>query len=379
MTSVPGQIVRRGGISRTIFVISLVVAVVAAGLGGYFINSFLNPTAPTIELTGDGSSLVYPLLSQWTSNYHGLHSNIQVNYQSVGSGAGVTDFTNKVVDFAGTEAAPVPSSLPNTTLTIPETIGAVTLAYNIPGVPTGLNLNENLTAEIFNGAITYWDNASITGINNRLSLPHNLITTVHRSDSSGTTFIFEGYLLKSSFWPFAPQSKSWPSGARGASLAGAQNNGVATDVLTTPNSIGYVEVAYALQNNMNVAYVQNQARSSYIKPTLANITAAVNSADVSSLPTGLQDWSAVSLILQPGANSYPIVSFTYIIVYQQLNVRPLMTLDKAKALVDFIWYMVHEGQSAGVSLNYATLPASIVTIDETSIKSITYNGQSLPT
>ena len=379
MTSVPGQIVRRGGISRTIFVISLVVAVVAAGLGGYFINAFLNPTAPTIELTGDGSSLVYPLLSQWTSNYHGLHSNIQVNYQSVGSGAGVTDFTNKVVDFAGTEAAPVPSSLPNTTLTIPETIGAVTLAYNIPGVPTGLNLNENLTAEIFNGAITYWDNASITGINNRLSLPHNLITTVHRSDSSGTTFIFEGYLLKSSFWPFAPQSKSWPSGARGASLAGAQNNGVATDVLTTPNSIGYVEVAYALQNNMNVAYVQNQARSSYIKPTLANITAAVNSADVSSLPTGLQDWSAVSLILQPGANSYPIVSFTYIIVYQQLNVRPLMTLDKAKALVDFIWYMIHEGQSAGVSLNYATLPASIVTIDETSIKSITYNGQSLPT
>ena len=379
MTSVSGQIVRRGGISRTVFIISLVIVAVAAGLGGYFTNAFLNPGTPTIELTGDGSSLVYPILSQWTSNYHGLHSNVQINYQSVGSGTGVTDFTNKVVDFAGTDAAPVPSSLPNTTLTIPETIGAVTLAYNIPGVPTGLHLNENLTAEIFNGAITYWDNASITGINNGLSLPHNLITTVHRSDSSGTTFIFEGYLLKSSFWPFIPQSKSWPSGAGGASLAGAQNNGVATDVLTTPNSIGYVEVAYALQNNMNVAYVQNQARSSYIKPTLANITAAVSSADVSSLPTGLQDWSAVSLILQPGANSYPIVSFTYIIVYQQLNVRPLMTLDKAKALVDFIWYMIHEGQSAGVSLNYATLPASIVTIDETSIKSITYNGQSLPT
>src|SRR5690242_17972616 len=145
MTSVPGQIVRRGGISRTIFVISLVVAVVAAGLGGYFINSFLNPTAPTIELTGDGSSLVYPLISQWTSNYHGLHSNVQINYQSVGSGTGVTDFTNKVVDFAGTDAAPIPygstgSTLPNTTLTIPETIGAVTLAYNIPNVPTGLHL-----------------------------------------------------------------------------------------------------------------------------------------------------------------------------------------------------------------------------------------------
>src|SRR5437879_3261655 len=384
MTSVPGQIVRRGGISRTIFVISLGIGTVAAGLGGVQTCALPISGAPTIELTGDGSSLVYPLLSQWTSNYDGSHSNVQINYQSVGSGTGVTDFQNKVVDFAGTDAAPIPygstgTTLPNTTLTIPETIGAVTLAYNIPGVPTGLHLNENITAEIFNGAITYWDNVSITGINNGLSLPHNLNTTVHRSDSSGTTFIFEGYLLKSSFWPFTPQSKSWPSGARGASLAGAQNNGVATDVLTTPNSIGYVEVAYALQNNMNVAYVQNQARSSYIKPTLANITAAVSSADVSSLPTGLQDWSAVSLILQPGANSYPIVSFTYIIVYQQLNVRPLMTLDKAKALVDFIWYMLHEGQSAGASLNYATLPASIVTIDETSIKSITYNGQSLPT
>lgn len=383
MTSVPEQIVRRGGISRTVFVVSLVIVAVAAGLGGYFGNALLHPSAPTIELTGDGSSLVYPLLSQWTSNYHGSHTNVQINYQSVGSGTGVTDFTNKVVDFAGTDAAPIPygstgSTLPNTTLTIPETIGAVTLAYNIPGVPTGLHLNENVTAEIFSGAITYWDNATIQSLNT-ISLPHNLITTVHRSDSSGTTFIFEGYLLKSAFWPFTPQSKSWPTVGRGTSLAGAQNTGVATYVSTTPNSIGYVEVAYALQNNMNVAYVQNKDRSSYVQPTLANITAAVSSANVSNLPSGMGDWSGVSLILQTGANSYPIVSFTYIIVYQQLNVRPLMTLDKAKALVDFLWYVVHEGQSAGASLDYATLPGSIVTIDENAIKAITFNGQSLPT
>ena len=386
MTSVPGQIVRRGGISRTIFVISLVIVAVAAGLGGYFTNALLHPGAPTIELTGDGSSLVYPLLSQWTSNYDGSHSNVQINYQSVGSGTGVTDFQNKVVDFAGTDAAPIPygstgTTLPNTTLTIPETIGAVTLAYNIPGVPTGLHLNENITAEIFNGAITYWDNVSITGLQNPgFTLPHSPITTVHRSDSSGTTFIFEGYLLKSPFWLFTPQSKSWPSVGRGnPPLAGLQNTGVANYVSTTPNTIGYVEVAYALQNGMSVAYVQNKDRLSYVQPTLANITAAVSSADVSSLPTQLQDWSGVSLILEHGANSYPIVSFTYIIVYQQLNVRPLMTLDKAKTLVDFLWYMVHDGQSAGARLDYATLPPSIVTIDETSIKSITYNGQSLPT
>src|SRR5467141_4293669 len=231
MTSAPGQRVRRGGISRTIFVISLVIVAVVAGLGGYFTNAFLNPGVPTIQLSGAGSSLVYPLLSQWTSNYRGLHSNVQINYQSVGSGTGVTDFTNKVVDFAGTDAAPVPygstgSTLPNSTLTIPETIGAVTLAYDIPGVPTGLHLNENVTAKIFNGSITYWNDSSITALNNGLNLPSNTITTVHRSDSSGTTFIFEGYLLKSAFW-FAPQSKSWPSKAGGNSIAGLQNTGVA--------------------------------------------------------------------------------------------------------------------------------------------------------
>jgi phosphate transport system substrate-binding protein len=379
MASVPEQIVRRGGISRTVFVISLVVVAVAAGLGGYFTNAFLNPGTPTLQLSGSGSSLVYPLLSQWTSNYHGLHSNVQINYQSVGSGAGVTDFQNKVVDFAGTDAAPVPSTNPNVTLTIPETIGAITLAYNIPNVPTGLHLNENVTAEIFNGTITQWNDPAIMALNNGLNLPPNTITTVHRSDSSGTTFIFEGYLLRSAFW-FAPQSKSWPSKAGGNSITGLYNTGVANQVSNTPNSIGYVEVAYALQNSMNVAYVQNKARSSFVKPTLANITAAVSSADPSTLPTGgLQDWSTVSLLLEPGANSYPIVGFTYIVVYQQLNVRPLMTLDKAKALVDFLWYIVHDGQAAGTSLDYAALPGSIITIDETSIKSITYNGQNLPT
>src|SRR5690349_16714769 len=116
MTSVPEQIVRRGGISRTIFVISLIVVAVAAGLGGYFGNALLHPSTPTIELTGDGSSLVYPLLSQWTSNYDASHSGVQINYQSVGSGTGVTDFVNKVVDFAGTDAAPIPYGSANTPL-----------------------------------------------------------------------------------------------------------------------------------------------------------------------------------------------------------------------------------------------------------------------
>lgn len=386
MSAAPGVIVRKGGITRTVFVISLVVVAVASGLGGYFINAIINPGAPTIDLSGAGSSLVYPILSTWTSNYHSLHSNVQINYQSIGSGAGVTDFQQKVVDFAGTDAAPDANTLAgmNTTLTIPETIGAVTLAYNVPGVPTGLHLNETLVARIFNGTgpagITYWNDSAILALNPGVSLPHNQIVTVHRGDSSGTTFIFEGYLQKagSPVWNFA-QSKSWPTKYVVAGSAQNQNTGVATYVIQTPNSIGYVEIAYALQNNMNVAYVQNADRSAFVKPTLANITSAVSAYNTASLPTGLQSWNTISMILEPGANSYPIVGLTYIIVYQSLNVVPLMTLDKAKALVDFIWYVVHDGQSASSSLNYATLPQSIVTIDETSIKSITFNGQGLPT
>ena len=386
MSATPGAIVRKGGITGTVFVISLIIVAAGAGLGGYFLNAILHPGIPTTELSGAGSSLVYPILQTWTSNYHSLHSNIQINYLSVGSGAGVTDFQQKVVDFAGTDAAPDAPTLAsmNTTLTIPETIGAITLAYNVPGLLTGLQLNETIISRIFsaNSTISMWDDPAIKALNPALSssLPSHSIQTVHRGDSSGTTFIFEGYLRAAgpTIWN-ATQSKSWPSKGVVSGLAGQQNAGVATYVLQTPYSIGYVEVAYALQNNMNVAYVQNKDRTEFVQPTLANITSAVANADTSSLPTGLQSWSSVSMILQHGANSYPIVGLTYIIVYQNLNVRPLMSLDKAKALVDFIWYVVHDGQSASANLDYAALPQSIVTIDVTSIQSITYNGQSLPT
>jgi phosphate transport system substrate-binding protein len=388
MSTTPIGIVRKGGITRTVFVISLIIVGAGGGLGGYFLNAILHPGTPTIELSGAGSSLVYPILSTWTSNYHGIHSNIQINYQSIGSGAGVTDFQQKVVDFAGTDAAPDSPTLAgmNITLTIPETIGAVALAYNVPSLSTGLRLNETIIARIFNGTgpngITTWNDPAIAALNPGVSLPSQGITTVHRADSSGTTYIFEGYLLKAgpSIWNTA-QSKSWPTKGVVAGQAQNFNTGVANYIISTTNCycIGYVEVAYALQNNMNVAYVQNKDRSAFIKPALSNITAAVAAADITSLPTGLQSWSAVSLILEPGVNSYPILGFTYILVYQQLNVLPLMNLDKAKALVDFIWYVVHDGQSASATLDYPMLPQSIVNIDETSIKSVTYLGQSLPT
>jgi phosphate transport system substrate-binding protein len=385
MSATTGAIVRRGGISRTIFVISLVIVAVAAGLGGYFSYGFLHPS-PVLTLTGSGSTLVYPLMSAWASSYNSMHSSVQINYGPVGSSTGITDFTNKIVDFAGTDAAPTAASLVglNATLTIPETIGAVTMAYNVQGLSTGLHFNRTVIAEIFQGNITNWSSSDIQHLNPGITLPNQPITTVHRSDGSGTTFIFTSYLSTASNWKFNPPSKSWPSipapcNPTPCALGGNGNQQVATDILSTPYSIGYVEVAYALQNNMNIGYIQNHDNSSFVKPTLANITSAVSSY-TASFPPGSQSWSAVSLINEPGANSYPIVSFTYLLVYQQLNLVPLMTIDRAKALVDFLWYIIHQqGQTVATGLTYAALPQAVVTIDETTIQSITFNGQTLPT
>ena len=321
-------------------------------------------------------------MSAWASNYNRIHSSVQINYGQVGSSTGFTDFSNKIVDFAGTDAAPTASSLVglNATLTIPETIGAVTLAYNVQGLRTGLHLNRTVIAEIFQGNITTWNANDIQHLNQGVNLPTQPITTVHRSDGSGTTFIFTSYLSTASIWKFSPggPSKSWPTTPAPGALGGNGNQQVATDILTTPNSIGYVEVAYALQNNMSIGYVQNHDNSSFVQPTLANITAAVSSS-TNVFPPGSQSWSSVSLINQPGVNSYPIVSFTYVLVYQQLNLVPLMTVDRAKALVDFLWYIVHQqGQSVATGLTYAALPQQVVTIDETAIQSLTFNGQALP-
>ncbi len=375
-----GAIVRRGGISRTIFIISLVIVAVAAGLGGYFTFGFLHPT-PVLTLTGSGSTLVYPLMSSWATNYNNMHPSVQINYGPVGSSTGFTDFTNKIVDFAGTDAAPTAATLAplNATLTIPETIGAVTLAYHVLGLSTGLHLNRTVIAEIFQGNVTNWSASDIQHLNPGVTLPNQPIITVHRSDGSGTTFIFTSYLATASNWKFNPPQRSWPTTPVQGAYGGNGNQQVANYIISTPNTIGYVEVAYALENNMNIGYIQNRDNSSFVKPTLGNITAAVSSS-TASFPPGSQSWASVSLINEPGANSYPIVSFTYLLVYQQLNLLPLMTLDRAKALVDFLWYIVHQqGQTLATSLTYAALPQQVVTIDETAIQSITFNGQALPT
>ncbi|HSV48863.1 MAG TPA: phosphate ABC transporter substrate-binding protein PstS [Candidatus Acidoferrales bacterium] len=353
--------------------------IIIASIGSYTLLSQPGTGTEKVQLNGSGASFPYPLLNSIITEYTtNIKTNVQVNYQSVGSGAGVTAVKEKTVDFAASDAplsATESASIANV-LHIPETIGAVTVTYNLPGVSSGLKLNGQVIADIFEGKITKWNDAAIQSLNPTITLPDQTITTVHRSDGSGTTYIFTTYLsMVSNSWGTnigAAKSVSWPNG-----LGSSGNTGVAQTITGTQYSIGYVELAYTIENNMSVAAVQNPA-GNYVLPTLASTTAAAQ-AGASSLPAGSASWTSVSLLNTSAEDAYPIASFTYIIVYKELNVIPGMTEAKATALVQFLWYVVHNGQNVAPSLQYAALPSGVVTIDEATIQSITFNGQTLPT
>jgi phosphate transport system substrate-binding protein len=347
-----------------------------------------NPTGTTTpvstpgpaSLTGSGATFPAPFINLTIVTYtNQIRPNLQINYQGGGSGAGITGLTAKTVDFACSDAALTASqtlALPATAVTIPETIGAITIAYNLPGITNGqVRLTGDVLAKIYLGTITNWNDAAITAINPSITLPNHAITTVHRSDSSGTTNWFTKYLvLVSPTWDNeigAGNSVQWPGG-----IGASGNSNVASNVNQTQYAIGYVELAYALQNGMTVAALQNPA-GNYIAPSLESTTAAASSLPTSGLPSGTGDWTGVNILNAPGAQAYPICNPTYMMVYQELNTVPGMTLDKATQLVQYIWYVVHGGQQLAHTLQYASLPSNIVQLSETTIKSITFNGQSL--
>jgi phosphate transport system substrate-binding protein len=331
-------------------------------------------------LNGAGATFPYPLLSAIITKYTtDVRTNVQVNYQSIGSGGGISALIAKTVDFGATDAplsASDAAKAPNT-LHIPETIGAVTIAYNLPGTATGLKLTGKVIADIIQGTLTMWNDPSIQSLNTNVTLPNKSILVVHRSDGSGTTFIFTGYLsaVSSSWNSTVGQGKTvaWPVG-----IGSNGNTGVASVIQGQPYTVGYVELAYALQNNMTVAAVQNPS-GNWILPTLASTTQAAQAVASSGLPAGSQGWGSVNILNAPDPQAYPIVSFTYLLSYQELNVIQGMTQAKATALVQFLWYVVHDGQQLSSGLAYAQLPANVVQINEASIRSITFNGQQLPT
>ncbi len=363
----------------TIAIAIVVIAIIIGSVAAYIFTQPGAAPAAQVSLIGAGATFPQPFLNATIREYGNVKSNVQIDYQGGGSGAGINALTSKTVDFAGTDAPLTDSqreAAPNV-LHIPETIGAVTIAYNLPNVPSGLKLTGDVLAKIYLGTITKWNDPAIANLNPGVTLPDQTITTVHRSESSGTTNVFTRYLSNvSSTWADqvgAGTSVEWP----GANSVGQQgNSAVAATVSQTQYAIGYVELAYALQNGMTVAAIQNPA-GNFVSPTLESTTAAVQ-AGASGLPAGDQSWTSVSLLNTNSADAYPIVSFTYLLSYKELNVIQGMTQDKATALVQYLWYVVHEGQQLAPNLEYATLPSNVVQIDETTIKSITFNGQTLP-
>jgi phosphate ABC transporter phosphate-binding protein len=343
-----------------------------------------NPTTTSlssgtnVNLNGAGASFPYPLLDGIISIYRTIAPSVQINYQPSGSGAGVTSLKDKLVDFAASDAPLSASEVANipSTVHIPETIGAVVVTYNFGSeTPNGLKLTGPVIADIYQGKITKWNDPVIADLNPDIVLPNQAITVVHRSDGSGTTYIFTSYLSEvSNDWSSEVGSGkdiAWPTG-----LGSPGNAGVAGIVKSTPYSIGYVELAYALETSMNVAKIKNPA-GNFVLPTTISTEYAAQAAASQGLPSGSDIWSNVSLLNTDGEDAYPIVSFSYIIAFKELNVVPGMTQEKATALLEFLWYVIHDGQEIAPDLSYAQLPENVIQINEATLKSITYNGHTL--
>ncbi len=373
----PTVMPHRGG-SNMIYV-GAAIAVVAIVIVAAFAMGILSTgSRESVSLTGAGATFPMPLILKWADEYYNVTDGaVKINYGGGGSGAGITQIKEKQVDFAGTDA-PLSATESSTygLVHIPETLGAVVVAYNLPGI-TSLRLDGDTMAKIFMKDISVWNDPAIAALNPGATLPDESIATVVRSDSSGTTFVFTGYLVIVSpvFEELYGQGKTvaWPNGT----LAQSGNSGVAQAVQGTSYSIGYIELAYALENDISFAQVENHD-GQFITASL-DTTAAAAAAAVPALPAGDGDWSEVHVLNAPGSDSYPIVTFTYILIYKELyNEETEMNKTAAETLLDFIWWAVHDdGQALAGPLQYAPLPDAVVELNEETLRSITYQGEPL--
>jgi phosphate transport system substrate-binding protein len=334
-----------------------------------------------VTLNGAGATFPFPLLDTWRVAYQKDHPNVNINYQSIGSGGGVKQFTARTVDF-GASDAPLNTgerqAAPGA-VQIPETIGSVVAAYNIPGIPTEtLKFTGPVLADIFQGKITKWNDPQIKTLNPGVNLPNSNIVVVHRSDGSGTTYVWTSYLSSHSpSWNQtvgASKSVPWPTG-----IGAPGNEGVASAIKGSPNTLGYVELNYALTTGIPYALIQNSA-GKFVAPSLDSTQEAVSNAPVAkNLPAGDQSWAKVSMLNSPGSATYPIASFTYLLLPKDLSTNPNLDQTKAKALVDFISWAITDGQKAAAQLGYVPLPAVVVKHNQDTLKSLTFKGTPLYT
>jgi len=321
--------------------------------------------AQSVDLNGAGATFPYPIYSKWFSDYANS-TGIKINYQSIGSGGGIRQLSEQTVDFGASDSPMSDQELANAkggaVLHFPTVMGAVVITYNVPGISKPLDLSGDVIADIFAGKVTKWNDARIVAQNRGVSLPNSDILVVHRSDGSGTTYIFSDYLSSvSPSWSSTlgkGKEIKWPVG-----LGGKGNEGVAGQVKQTPGSIGYVELAYAKQNKLAYANVKN-ADGRYVTPTIASVTAA---AAGMKLPKNTD--YRVSIVNAPGKDSYPISSMTWILAYQN---QP----DKVKGekLVNFLRWAYKNGEKSAEALDYAPLPAAMVAQLQTRLKTINVAG-----
>jgi phosphate transport system substrate-binding protein len=382
------------GASSAIIGMAVVVVVVIVAAGAYVA---MNPGGTkTVTLTtassttyypetlqAGGSTFVDPVMVVWATSFNEYTNGaVSINYQAVGSGAGINGILANTFEYAGSDAPVGPHTAGYNTsvatngplLEIPETLGGVAIFYNIPGVTVSLNLTGSIIAKIYLGEITTWNNSAIQALNPSVTLPDNIIIPVHRSDGSGTTYALTNYFEKvSSDWnaswtngviatsgcPCYATSINWPSFEEGAKGSA----GVAAYVEGNPYTIGYADSYYAFSNNLKAAAVENQA-GQFLVPSLADISAAANafSAQVQADPT-------FTITDAPGAGSYPIATFTYLLVWQK-QTNQQVGYDTAQ----FFWWIVNQGQAYGQTLNYPKLPQDMVSIDESIIQNMEYNG-----
>ena len=315
-----------------------------------------------LQLNGAGATFPYPIYSKWFNMYQQVDSSVRFNYQSIGSGGGIKQITEQTVDFGASDGPMTDEQLsaaPGHLMHFPTVMGAVVLTYNAEGVPTGLKLTPEAIAGIYLGKITKWNDPALAAANPGLSLPARDIIVIHRSDGSGTSFIFTDYLSKiSKEWNNKVgkgTSVNWPLG-----LGGKGNEGVTGLVKQTPFSMGYVELIYALSNELPYADVKNRT-GSFVKPSLDSVTAAA-AGFAASMPADFR----VSITNAPGADAYAISGMTWLLVYEKQK-----DAEKGKKLVKFLEWMIHDGQKNAAALGYAPLPEAVVAKEHHALSQVT--------
>ena len=336
--------------ARTYFTITLIVGALGATVA-----------AQKVQITGAGATFPFPIYSKWFSEYNKKNPNVEINYQSLGSGAGIRQLSSQTVFFGATDGPMTDDQLqsaPGRILHFPTVLGGVVPVYNIPGVNTELKFTGPVLANIFLGAITKWNDPQIAKLNPGVNLPATDITVVHRAESSGTTYIFVDYLGKiSPEWKKkvgVATSVNWPVG-----VGGKGNEGVSGLVTQTPGAIGYVELIYAIQSKISYGSVQNMS-GKFVKASTDTVTAAAAAA-AKQMPADFR----VSITNAPGDDAYPISSFTWLLFYESPKDK-----GQAKVMVDFLKWALTEGQKFAPELGYAPLPKDVVDLEMKAIPKI---------